>query len=71
MTRALLLAAAGAAALLLGRARQALADHGAAPGRTDAHPLLVAALAAALTLAVGIAIVVLVMRLTGKTSRSG
>jgi len=68
--RRALLATAGGALQLVLRVGRAGADQGAPLAREGASPLVVAILAAVLVLTAGIAIVVIAMLLTKKTSRS-
>ncbi len=68
--RRALFATAGGALQLLLRVGRAGTDHGAPLARESASPLVVAILAAVLVLTAGMAIVVIAMLLTKKTSRS-
>jgi len=68
MTR--LVSAAVAATIPILAASSALADHGGATAAGPANPLVVAVIAGLLTLAIGVALVALVVRLGRKTPRS-
>ena len=68
MTR--LVSAAVAATISILAASRALADHGGATASAPANPLVVAVIAGLLTLAIGVALVALVVRLGRKTPRS-
>lgn len=68
MTR--LHSAAIAATALILESTTAFADHGGATASGPANPLVVAVLAGLLTLAIGIAVVAILMRLGRKTPRS-
>ena len=68
MTRLLLAAIAATAPIL--EPSTALADHGGATASGPVNPLVVAVLAGLLTLAIGIAVVAVAMRLDRKTPRS-